>query len=162
MTTKTSFSALQITLHWLIALLIVATWWLSDGMGPALRDRIKTGQTGFEGNTLHVWLGGAVLLLVLIRFAVRTMQGAPAPVAGGTARSDAAALWGHRLLYTLMLIVPAMGAVVWYFNVTALGDAHGLVANGLMVVALGHAALALYHHYILKDGTLRRMLRPGT
>ena len=162
MTTKTSYSTLQITLHWTIAILILAAWWFGDGMGRALRTRIETGQTGFAGNTLHVWLGTAVLVLVLVRIVVRRMQGAPAPLPATTAWSEKTALWGHRLLYTLMLLVPAMGGIVWYFNVGSLGDAHGLVANGLMIVALGHAAFALYHHYIVKDGTLRRMLRPGT
>ena len=28
-----------------------------------------------------------------------------------------------------------------------------------MIVALGHAQVALYHHYVLRDGTLRRMTR---
>jgi cytochrome b561 len=29
----------------------------------------------------------------------------------------------------------------------------------IMVVALGHAVLALIHQYVLKDGTLVRMMR---
>jgi cytochrome b561 len=28
-----------------------------------------------------------------------------------------------------------------------------------MIVALGHAAMALFHQYVLKDGLLRRMMR---
>ena len=33
------------------------------------------------------------------------------------------------------------------------------VGDLLMLVVLGHALMALYHHYVLKDGLLRRMMR---
>ena len=162
MADTTRYSTLQITLHWLMAVLIAATWWLGDGMGRALRTRFQQDQTGFEGNTWHVWLGTAVLLLVLIRMIVRRTQGAPAPVNDTPPLLHRAGIWGHRLLYLLMLLVPVMGALTWYFKIGALGDPHAVVANGLMIVALGHALVALYHHYVLKDGTLRRMTRGTT
>ena len=40
------------------------------------------------------------------------------------------------------------------------GDIHGIVANVLIVVVLGHAIIALYRRYVVKDGLLRRMIRP--
>ena len=159
MADATRYSRLQIALHWLVAVLIAATWWLGDGMGRALRTRVEQNQTGFEGNTWHVWLGTLVLILVVVRVVVRRVQGAPEPVNDTPALLHAAGVWGHRLLYLLMFVVPAMGALTWYFKIGALGDPHAIVANGLMIVALGHALVALYHHYILKDGTLRRMTR---
>lgn len=159
MADKTRYSKLQIGLHWLIAVLILATWWLGDGMGRALRSRMQENLNGFDGNTWHVWLGTAVLLLVVIRMIVRWMQGAPAPIAGQPPLMEKAGTWGHRLLYLLMFLAPAMGAVTWYLKIRAVGDPHALVANALMIVALGHALIALYHHYFLKDATLRRMTR---
>ena len=59
MAAPNGFSRLQIALHWLIAVLIVAAWFTHEGMGRALRTRIETGASGIEGNTLHVWFGGA-------------------------------------------------------------------------------------------------------
>ena len=35
---------------------------------------------------------------------------------------------------------------------------HELAANAILIVAGLHAAAALFHHYILRDATLRRML----
>lgn len=159
MAAKTYYSKLQITLHWLIAVLIAATWWLGDGMGRALRTRLEQNQTGFEGNTWHVWLGGTVLLLVLIRMAVRLLQRAPDPVKGTPPLLQKGGIWGHRLLYLLMFLAPLLGAATWYLKIDILGDPHAIVANALMVVALGHTLVALYHHYFLKDATLRRMTR---
>lgn len=154
-----AYSRLQIALHWLIALLIAAAWFTHDGMGRALHQRIESGASGIEGNTLHVWLGGAVFTLVLIRLIVRATQGAPAPI--GTPAMQQAAVWGHRLLYVLMLAVPALGATAWYGGIEDAGEVHELAGNALMIVALAHAAVALWHQYVRRDGTLMRMLRPG-
>jgi len=35
---------------------------------------------------------------------------------------------------------------------------HGLAANALIALALLHAAAALFHHFVLRDGVLRRMI----
>ena len=71
------YSGLQIGLHWLIAALVVAAWLTHDGMDDALEMRIEAGRSGIEGNTAHVWLGGAVLALMVLRLLVRLVQGAP-------------------------------------------------------------------------------------
>ena len=39
-----------------------------------------------------------------------------------------------------------------------IGDRHALFANAVLIVAGVHAAAALFHHYILRDATLVRML----
>ena len=39
-------------------------------------------------------------------------------------------------------------------------DLHALLANTVFFLALLHAGVALAHHYVLRDGVLRRML-PG-
>ena len=94
MTARTTYSRLQIALHWLVALLIIATWFLGDGMGRVWRNRIESGQSGLEGNTLHVWLGMAVFALVLLRLVVRLIQGAPAPVPGTPKLLELTTHWG--------------------------------------------------------------------
>lgn len=162
---RTGYSGLQIALHWLIAVLIVIAYFTGDDMDDALRARIQSGATGIEGNTLHVWIGGTIFTLVLIRIVVRLASGAPGPVAGTSPALAAAAVWGHRLLYVLMVAAPALGATTWYLGIRDLGEVHELAANALMLVALGHAVAALWHQYVLKDGTLTRMTRkalPGT
>jgi cytochrome b561 len=65
------------------------------------------------------------------------------------------------LLYVLMILTPALGATAWYGGVGLAGDVHSLTSNALLIVALGHAAVALVHQYVLKDGTLDRMTRFG-
>ncbi len=158
MVTNNAYSRLQITLHWSIAILIAIAWFLGDGMGKIWRDRMQAGTTGIEGNTWHVWVGGAVFLLVLIRIVVRLTSAVPAPEPAQYGWQEKAALWGHRALYLMMVVVPALGASAWYLHIKAAGEAHEIAVSVLLVLIAGHTILALYHHYIAKDGTLRRMV----
>ena len=46
--------------------------------------------------------------------------------------------------------------------VKATGDLHAVLANALLVVAGGHALVAIYHQFVIRDGLLARMTRPGS
>jgi len=96
----------------------------------------------------------------LIRIVVRRVQGAPGPLPGATPLMEKAATWGHRLLYLLMVLTPALGALAWNAHSEAVGELHETVGSALMLVALGHALVALWHQYVKKDGSLTRITRP--
>lgn len=156
MTSKTPYSALQISLHWATALLIAANYFISDGMRDALDAHMKGGAlTGFTP-TWHIWAGSVLLGLVVARIVVRLITGAPVQTSAPTLAARAAEA-GHWVLYALMLAVPALGAITWFGKNNSTGDLHVLVMNAMMLVILGHAAMAIFHHFILKDGLLRRM-----
>ncbi len=42
-----------------------------------------------------------------------------------------------------------------------IGDWHALAADAVVIVAGLHSAAALFHHFVLRDATLRRMLPWG-
>ena len=160
MTRIRGYSGLQIGLHWLIAVLLVVNWFLGDGMGKAWRARMEAGTTGIEGNTWHVWIGGAILLLVVVRIVARLVQGAPEAPQDDPAWQQSAGIWSHRLLYLLMLAVPVLGALAWYWGIRWAGEAHEIAVNVLLAVVALHTAAALYHQYVKRDGLLKRMMRP--
>jgi cytochrome b561 len=155
---RTAYSRLQITLHWLIAVLIVANYVVSEGMGQifdgTLEGKVPTGWTA----TFHVWVGMVILALVVLRLIARTVTGAPKH-ASGNPFLDRASVLGQWLLYGLMLVVPALGAVTWFGGVEATADLHVLAMNALMILALGHAAMAMVHQFVFKDGLLLRITR---
>ena len=90
----------------------------------------------------------------------------------------AIARFTHWLLYGLLIVAVVLGgANVWVrgdpiFNVFRIpaydpgnrdlmhlvGGWHALATNAVVIVAGIHAAAALFHHLILRDATLRRML----
>jgi cytochrome b561 len=155
MKTTTGYSGLQIGLHWLIAILIVTAWFTGEGAGEAMEVVEDGGTAGFVP---HVAFGLAILALVVVRVLVRLSRGAPAAPGAPGSLSAMAADWGHRLIYLLMIAVP-LGGIATFFLGLDVGEVHGLAANILMLVVLGHAVMALYHQYVLKDGLLRRMMK---
>ena len=159
MKTSENYSGLQIALHWIIVLLIAVNYIVSDGMGRALNAVMKGEAVTGLTPTVHVYVGLAVLALVALRLMVRLIRGAPAPLGDGPEIIEKAASWAHGLLYLLLFAVPALGALAWYGRIGLLGDVHVVAMNAMLVLAGLHAAAALYHHYILKDAVLMRMVR---
>ncbi|WP_137109180.1 cytochrome b [Rhodobacter sp. SY28-1] len=155
MKTTTGYSGLQIALHWIIAVLILVAWLSGEGAEEAM-EAVEDG--GVAGFVPHVAFGLAILTLVIVRIVVRLSRGAPAAPGAPGSVSVMAADWGHRLIYLLMVAVPLGGASVFFLGLDV-GEVHGLAANLLMLVVLGHALMALYHQYVLKDGLLRRMMK---
>ena len=156
MAQNATYSGIQIGLHWATALLIAANYLISDGMGEALDAHLSGEPVLGLTPVWHVWAGTLLLVLVVTRLAVRLLTGAP-QATGRKTMANRAAEAGHWLLYALMIAVPALGAITWFGMTDATGDLHVLVMNALMLVILGHAAMAIFHHYILKDGVLSKM-----
>jgi cytochrome b561 len=155
MAERSGYSGVQIVLHWIIAILILMAWLSGDGAREALDAVEKGGTAGFVP---HVAFGLTILTLVVVRLVLRLMRGAPAAPGVPGSWQVRASDWGHRLIYLLMIAVPLGGISVWFLGLDV-GDIHGLAANVLMVIVLGHALLALFHQYVLKDGLLRRMMK---
>lgn len=152
------YSALQIALHWLIAAGVLFNYIVSEGMGRALHQRLEGQEVTLAIAPLHVWAGVALMALVLVRIALRLTRGSPAPLPGV---QGLVATLGHGALYVLIFLVPLSGALAWFLGAEALGDPHGLLANLLVILAALHGLAAVFHHVILKDGVMRRMLRAG-
>lgn len=90
-----------------------------------------------------------------------------------------AAVAGHLVLYGLLLIVPSVALIRQYgsgrpfeaFGVTIMrgghekiewmtklgSDFHGELAWVLLAMIVLHVVMALVHHFVWKDGTLKRM-----
>lgn len=159
---------LLILLHWLTALAVIVAY-VSSG-DPTKASHVLSGQT-------HVASGLAVLALVLLRLPVRLIAGTPADVPAPRWQQRAARAM-HVALYALLFAVPLAGWVeladkatqfsVLGWNlplpdagalwVRALGAAHTTLGDALAWLAGLHAAAALLHHYVLRDGILVRML----
>ena len=157
MSDVTGYSRLQIVLHWAIALGVVFNYIFSDGMERAFDSMMETQAAPDLQAFLHIWVGIAILALVVLRLVVRFGRGAPSAEAG---MAGTVARVGHGLLYLLMFAVPVGGAITWFLSVDATGELHAIGANALMILAAGHSLIALYHQFIRKDGLLLRMMRP--
>ncbi|MET3794183.1 cytochrome b [Aquamicrobium terrae] len=179
--TQAGYGLAAQVLHWLIALLFacqLALGYLTQASAddPALQFRLYQ---------WHKSLGFLILALALLRLGWWAIGIRPAP-AGHMGRLERLAAYAaHSLLLGLTIVVPLAGwAVVsasplaipsYAFDLVvipnlplAASDAaeafwsrvHALLAYGTGLLALGHALAALHHHFLRRDDTLRRMVRP--
>lgn len=168
------FSRFSIVMHWLMLALLAAVYACIE-----LREFYPRGSDVREGlKTWHFMLGLSVFVLVWIRLAARALSPrGPAP----RTWSGVLATVVHVALYILMVAMPVMGwlllsaedKAVPFFGLTLpplaapdeafagrIENLHTTVgAVGYWLIGF-HAAAALFHHYVLRDPTLRRMA-PG-
>ena len=171
------YSSLSITLHWAMLLLLIAVYACME-----LRGYYPKGSDFREGLKMwHFMFGLTVLLLVLIRVVARVTGGTPPINPDPPAWQTLIARLTHFALYAFMIAMPIAGWVIlsasgktipfYGLDLPALvgpnkalaeqvKELHETVATiGYFLVGL-HAVAALFHHYIVKDDTLRRMM-PG-
>ena len=178
MTTTTPagrYSNLTIALHWLMAILMVAVYAAIE-----LRELFPKGSDPREAlKALHFMLGLCVLLLVSVRLYARHRSPAPAIVPTPPAWQARAATAAHGLLYALRILLPlggwlmlsAAGKPIPFFGLElpaligqnkelagSIKEIHKTVGTlGYVLIGL-HAAAGIYHHHVVKDDTLRRMM----
>ncbi len=156
------YSGLQISLHWIIASLVLFQLLFGESMTTVVDAAEEGGAVSPQDQFLassHYWVGLAVLGLVVIRLAVRLVAGAP-KAAGATGWMSTAASVAHWLFYALLVAVPVSGLLAFYVS-GDIGDIHSLGKPAFIILILLHAAAAFLHQFVLKDGTLRRMLVPS-
>lgn len=164
-----------VALHWITAILVVLLWSIGQTIDFAPKGALRV-----DYRSLHMLLGATLGVVLIARLIWRTTRGGMLPALQQ-------GLWlviaraTHWLLYALMLLTVTLGVLnVWargdsIFNLVqvpqwmpgdrafmhTIGDRHALLANLVLIVAGLHSAAALFHHFVLRDATLRRMLPWG-
>ncbi len=169
------YGSLSIALHWLMLLLIAAVYACIE-----LRELFPKGSDPREAlKTWHFMLGLSVFALAWLRLAVHLSGPVPGIAPEPSRWVKLSAKLMHVALYVLMiglplggwLILSASGKPVPFFGLqlpALVGENKDLAdlfkeihetggTMGYILIGL-HAAAALYHHYFVRDDTLRRML----
>jgi cytochrome b561 len=171
----TQYTTTAISLHWLLALLIVGSlgvgWYMVDL--PMSVQRLKL-------FNWHKWAGITILMLSAARLLWRLSHPAPALPDTMPAWQRAASHASHGMMYVLFFAIPLVGwayssaagfSIVW-FSVIPLPDWvprsrelaevlkpwHGWLAYALAAVVAVHVAAAFKHHWMDKDQVMARML----
>lgn len=162
----------SMVLHWLTAALVVILWSLGQTI-----DFFPKGAPKIDARSVHITLGVTLAIVLIVRLAWRASAGRRLPLAnagwlGVTAKAVQYGLYillvatvvlgvfnawqrGDVLynIYTIPKLIPGDVALK-----KTLEELHGDFADIVLIVAGLHAAAALVHHYLLRDGVLRRML----
>ncbi|BCN94187.1 cytochrome b561 [Thiomicrorhabdus immobilis] len=173
--TPQTYGALSIGMHWLMFILIVATY-----ASIELRELFDKGSE--IRNDFKIWhftLGLSVLVLLALRLSLVVLQKTPSISPAPSALQQRLAKLAHRLLYAFMIIMPVLGWLIlsgegktipfygWElpaliseseFWADIFEEMHEFIGvMGYWLIGL-HAFAALFHHYLLRDNTLVRML----
>jgi cytochrome b561 len=169
----TNYDRFAITLHWTTVVLVLLQFALGQTWGwfprPARHLMVVTHMS------FGIILTIVVLTLIVWRFGLGHQRGS---LEGGWVWIASKTV--HYMLYTLLLSEAVLGFLArWQGNEAMsffglqipgpfagagkqvahrLEDIHNWVGWTIIVLAAGHAAAALYHHYVLKDRVLVRML----
>lgn len=161
-------------LHWLIAALIFVGFPLGWYVSTLRLSPLKLQLVSY-----HKWIGVTVVALATVRILWRLSHRPPARPAGSPAWQNHVADAVHWSLYALMLALPitgwlyssAAGIPTVYLGLWQLPDlvmkskpvadglhfVHQTLAWTLGALVLIHIVAALKHHFVDRDGLLRRM-----
>lgn len=160
---STGYTVLQLSLHWLIVLLVIVQLVFGEDMAR-YNYALRSGQDAtplLTGYYLHVGIGVAILLLTLFRLGLRFAVGVPPSVPGPALQVKAGEAL-HYLFYLMLVVTPITGLLAQYVDMRTFGEIHAANKPVFVLLILLHAGAALYHHFVLKDATLRRMMVPGS
>ena len=161
--TASGYIGLQIALHWTTAMLVLFRLIFGDSMTNYVDAAAQGRQLPQFEHTIgsaHYWVGLTILFLVIVRLTVRLVNG-PHRLDGsrpGLMVYAARAL--HVLFYVLLVGVPVSGLLAFYVW-DWMGDIHAWAKPVLIVLICVHGGAALFHHFVLKDGVLGRILVPA-
>jgi cytochrome b561 len=161
--TRLGYSAFQISLHWIIATLVLFQLFFGESMTTvvdAAEDGTALSPADQVLGSAHYWVGLSILALVIIRLVVRLASGAPKPAESGSTWMQLAARASHGLFYLLLLATPILGLLAFYVG-DPWGDIHSLNKPVFVVLISIHALAAFFHQFWLRDGTLKRILAPA-
>jgi cytochrome b561 len=167
------FTALQRLLHWLMAVCILAMLFIGVGMVSTVMPKY------LALVSIHKPLGIAILVLALVRLAVRWRCGTPSLPVDLPEPMKLAAQLSHYALYILMIGMPLLGwgmlsaaayPIVLFGGAhlpailpqsdglhTLLWDAHFYLAFVFFALVLLHVAAALFHALVRRDGVFDAM-----
>ncbi len=175
--TQIRYGSLSIGLHWLMLLLFIGVYACTE-----LREMYPKGSDPREAlKSWHYMLGLLVFLLVWLRLAARFSGPTPDIHPAPPAYQQWASKLLHLALYALMIVMPLLGWLalsadgkhIPFFGLElppligankeqakSIEDIHQTIGNiGYFLIGL-HVVAALYHHFIVRDDTMTRML-PG-
>lgn len=170
------YDRVTVALHWLTAVLVLTLFLIAQGWG--FLDKADRGPL----KVTHMSLGVLLAIVIIVRVAWRLFF-ANRVVPANVGLMNIATKLGHLTLYVLLALQLWLGFLIGWSGrnavvTTFVGDIpsplpaltredhhffeniHGWIGWSIIILATAHAAIALFHHYVLRDNLLARM-RPA-
>lgn len=176
MADATRYAPILRRLHWLMAILIALGYLAIEQRGFFARGT----PARFAVVQSHYWIGLSIFVLAGWRIVQRRRFGAPAITPALPRLQAIVSKSTHVALYAFFIVMPILGiSAAWLDGksvflpftqvaippllaeseqwVHTIEDLHGQIGQIFYWVIGLHIAAALYHHFVRRDDTLRRM-----
>ena len=166
----------QKIIHWLMGILITIDLFIAQKFGREMTDFDR-----LDSRIDHATIGTSLLVLLVLRLLLLARNGKAALPDSMTPFQVQLAHWGHYALYGAMILLIGTGLVSaahvtdplvvfgglelsWLSNQDEalfqfVRQFHNAMTWVMIALIVLHVLAALYHHYVLKDNTLGRMLK---
>jgi cytochrome b561 len=170
---RTRYDGFAIALHWITAALVVLQFGLAETWGFAERPARHLMIVS------HMSFGILLSAVILVRIVWRFIPGHQV-AASQSGYVELASKAVHYLLYVLLVAEAVLGYTLrWSGNESMsffgllipppfepfskpvhhlVGDMHEWTGWAIVILATGHALAGLFHHYVVKDDVLVKML----
>ena len=164
------YKGIVVAIHWITALFVLTQIYL----GLQFADMPK-GPARMDLFTWHKTVGVIILLLALVRLAVRLMNPPPPFPADFPKWGRFVAVWSHRAFYFLIIGLPLTGLAAVskkavngmtelkgglsfpVVPIEGIGEVHSLLAWGLIALLVLHVGAALKQQFYDKTAVADRM-----
>ena len=171
--TSDSYGFISKNFHWILAILLLSNFFLGFIMVELERGPLKSSIYGFHKST-----GILLLSLIILRLFWRSVNTTPIPVANNKILNRLAKSV-HYFFYFIVLMITLSG---WTYSTARVGavevfglfympaivginDQVGRIAKEIHIYSVYlfiafvilHVLASIYHHFFLKDRTLKRM-----
>ena len=170
--TSLRYDNTSITLHWITAALVILLWCAGETI-----DWFPSRDARIAARSLHILFGVLLGAILCWRIWWRTGGAGQRLPAVDSRALNALAKSVHVALYVILVTTVVLGiANAWVrgdsifglFSIPSIApgnkalrgqveDLHSWSANTLVILAGLHALAGLWHHFVRKDGVLRRM-----
>lgn len=169
------YDTVTVAFHWAVAAIVLLQWCSGQTI-----DWFPKGDARVAARSVHIVLGSALAILLVLRIVWRSVYGIRLPRAS-EGIAGVAAVTMHYALYLILIAIVSLGVlatalrgdnIFGLFHIPRVGDFtdaarhsladqivgwHGLAANITLALAALHAGAALIHHYFSSGKVLHRM-----
>jgi len=162
MTEKTGYSATQIGLHWIVALLVAGQYIFKDNIASAWDAYTQGQEVAFSPLTFaHVAGGVLILAFVLWRLVLRLTRGVPPAPENEPAPLKTLSHVAHWGFYAILAAMSISGGLMWFADVQVAAQAHNVLKVMLLALIVLHVVAIPFHKLVLKNNVMQRMIRPA-
>jgi cytochrome b561 len=154
-----TYSRTQIALHWLIVVLVIVQYATSGSIArthTVSMSGLSPNKSDLFWHVVHNRCGLVIFALMALRLVIRLFNGVPKPINSTPLMQAKIANIVHLALYATLMCQAFTGAVasyIWW----PMSNVHEILFYVFASLVAVHISAAFWHHFVLKDGTMRRM-----